>query len=104
MFVAGKEKRKQESQKVLYDIFLIIDDHSFDLNLTDDDGWTVLHYSVRNGSYESLLLVVTRGADINLKTKKGRNWLPIAALFGHLSLCKMIIDKHNFDIQISDIL
>ena len=70
--------------------------------MANDDGWTALHYSARNGSYESVTLIAAMGIDINLETKNGRNCLHIAALYGHLNLCKTLIDKSNFNVQMTD--
>ena len=38
--------------------------------------------------------------DIYLKTKDGCNCLHIAACNGHLSLCKTLISKHGFDVDV----
>ena len=37
--------------------------------------------------------------DIHLKTNNGNNCLHIAAHYGHLNLCKQLINKHNFHIK-----
>ena len=29
----------------------LLDKHNFDMHAVDNNGWTVLHYSARNGSY-----------------------------------------------------
>ena len=70
--------------------------------MTDDDGWTALHYSARKGCYESLKFLADVGNDIYQNSHHGRNSLHIAALFGHLNLCKILIDKHNFDVHMAD--
>ena len=79
-----------------------INKHKFDVQIPNNDGWTALHYSAKNGSCELVKFFADMGADVNLKTKNGLNCLHIAAEFGHLSLCKMFIKKHNFDAQITD--
>ena len=40
-------------------------------------------------------------ADIYLKNNNGYNCLHVAALHGHLSLCKILVDKHNFDVHLA---
>ena len=80
----------------------LIDKHNFDPLATCNSGWTALHFSARNGSYELLTFFVNIGTDIHLKTNKGHNCLHIAALYGHLNLCKALIDKHNFDVHMND--
>ena len=48
--------------------------------MTDNDGWTAIHYSARNGSYELVTYFIDLGNDIHLKTNTGSNCLYIAAL------------------------
>ena len=79
-----------------------INKYKFDVQIPNNDGWTALHYSAKNGSCELVKFFTDMGADVNLKTKNGLNCLHIAAEFGHLSLCKMFIKKHNYDAQITD--
>ena len=80
----------------------LIDNHKFDLHIADDDGCTALHHSARNGSYDLINYFVSMGADINLKTKAGLNCLHMAALFGHLNLSKVLVDKHKFNVHVLD--
>ena len=80
----------------------LIDKHNFDLQVTDNRGWTAVHYSVENGSYELFKHLADMGTDIHLKTSDGKNCLHIAALKEHLNLCKVLMDKHKFDINMTD--
>ena len=80
----------------------LINKHKFDIQMADEDGWTALHYSARNGSYELVKFFCDVGTNINLKTNDGRNCVHIAADYGHLALCKTLINKHNFDLQLAD--
>ena len=77
----------------------LIDKHNFDIHIADNLGWTTLHLSSRNGIYELVKFFVGKGTVINLKTSSGTNCLHIAALNGHLNLCKTLIDIHNLDIH-----
>ena len=81
---------------------MLIDKHKVDLHITDNEGWTAVHCSSQSGNYELVAYFVEMGADIHLKTDDGRNCLHIAALEGHLNLCKMLIDKHKVDLHITD--
>ena len=81
---------------------ILIDKHNFDKDTADKDGWTALHYSSRCGSYELFRYFADMGVDIYVKDNDGRNCLHIAALYGHLNLCKILIDKHNFDKDTAD--
>ena len=81
---------------------MLIDKHEFDVHMTSNDGWTALHWSVKSGNYELVTYFTDMGTDIHLKTNKGFNCLHIAAYKGHLNLCKMLIDNHKFDVDMTD--
>ena len=81
---------------------MLIDKHKVHLHMTDNDGWTALHYSAQSGNCELVAYFAEMGIDIHLKTNDGRNCLHIAALKGHLNLCKMLIDKHKVDVNVAD--
>ena len=78
---------------------ILINKHNFDVQKADNNGWTALHLSARNGIYQSIEYLVDLGTDISLETNDGRNCLHVAAEFGHLSLCETLINKHKFDVQ-----
>ena len=80
----------------------LVDKHNFDIDLTDYNGWTALHHSARNGSYELFAFIVGMGIDIECKNNSGENSLHIAARYGHFNLCKRLINEHKFDVQLSD--
>ena len=50
--------------------------------MTDNQGWTALHYSARSGSYKLVSFFVNMGTDIQLKSYLGRSCLHIATLYG----------------------
>ena len=81
---------------------MLIDKHLVDLHMTDNYGWTELHCSAQSGNCELVAYFAEMGTDVHLKTADGRNCLHIAALKGHLNLCKMLIDKHNVDVNVAD--
>ena len=84
-----------------FSLFKILKDkHKFDVHMVTKKGCTALHYSVRYGSYDLFTYFANMGADIYLKNKDGWNCLHIAALNGHLNLCKILTDKHKFDVHI----
>ena len=80
----------------------LVDKHKFDIDLTDYNGWTALHHSARNGSYELFTFIAGMGIDIECKNNSGENSLHIAARYGHFNLCKRLINEHKFDVQLSD--
>ena len=80
----------------------LISEHNFDLDITDNDGWKVLHYSTRSGSFELIKSFIDRGTIISLKTKKGRNCLHIEATKGDFNLSEILIEKYKFDVNVTD--
>ena len=80
----------------------LVEEHNFDVQLADSYGWTALHRSAKKGRYELLQFLTDKGTDIQLKTKDGQNCLHIAADYGHLNLCKTLVEEHKFDVQESD--
>ena len=70
--------------------------------MTDNGGWTPLHFSIKNGSFDLFKYFLDMGSDIYLKTRNGSNCLQIAASNGHLNLCKTFVEEHNFDVHVTD--
>ena len=80
----------------------LIDKHKFDIHIPDNNGWTALHRSAQNGSYELVTFFAEMGADIQLQARNGCNCLHIAAFNGYLNLCKALVQKHHFDVNVKD--
>ena len=70
-----------------------------DDNDIDDNGWTKIHHAAKNGKYEEIKALTERGINIHLKTHEGKNCLHIAAANGQLNLCKTLVFRHEFDIN-----
>ena len=81
---------------------ILVHRHKFSVDMTDDDGWTAFHFAAKNGSYELIKYFVDMGSNLLLKTNDGKNCLHIAALYGHLNLCKRLKDEHYFDVYAAD--
>ena len=81
---------------------VLIDEFNFDIHITDHFGRSALHHCAVNGSHELFQYFLKKGIDTNLKTRHGENCLHIAARFGHVELCKMLIEKYGFNIHTVD--
>lgn len=58
-----------------------------DINYSDKDGWTPLHFSVDTGNIEMTNLLLSKSADPNYRTISGKNSpLHIAASKGFTDL------------------
>lgn len=61
------------------------------LNIQDDaSGFTPLHCAAINGKKEVVELLISRGADLNLKDRNGRTPLKAAAERGHTEIDKLL--------------
>ena len=80
----------------------LLEKHDFDVHMTDNGGWTPLHFSIKNGSFDLFKYFLDMGSDIYLKTRNGSNCLQIAASNGHLNLCKTFVEEYNFDVHVTD--
>ena len=81
---------------------MLIDKHEVNVNVADKRGWTAVHFAAQSGNCRLVAYFVEMGSDIHLKTNDGSNCLHIAALEGHLNLCKILIHKHKVDLHMSD--
>ena len=79
----------------------LIDKYNFDVHMADENGWMALHYSAGNDSYELLTCFIGMGFNIGLKNNFCRNSLHFAALSGHLNLCRTLLDKHKFNVDMA---
>ncbi|XP_077288006.1 uncharacterized protein LOC143912590 [Arctopsyche grandis] len=48
-------------------------DHGCNVNETNANGWTALHYAVNNGDLDAASILIKNNADINIRTVFGRN-------------------------------
>ena len=81
----------------------IIDNYNIDVNMTDENRWTPLHRSLISGQnelHEFFLSVIE--TDIYCKINDGRNYLHIAAEYGHLEFCKRLLVTYHFDGNMTD--
>lgn len=53
------------------------------VNSTDDDGWTPLHFAAVNGHTETAVLLIERKADADSKNNRGSTPLEITAALGY---------------------
>ena len=80
----------------------LINKHNFNVYMTDNYGYASTHFASSMGSYKLVKFFLEKGTDILLKTECGLTCLHIAAYHGHLNLSKMLVNKHNFDVHLTD--
>ncbi len=64
-----------------------------DLNATDKDGWTLLHYAAHDDHLDKVKYLVEEGADFEIKDKNGKSPLHLAAMYGHLEVVKYLVEE-----------
>ena len=81
----------------------LLQNYKYDVNITDNDGWTPLHSCLESGNNDLFQFFINIGSKIYLNTNTGQNCLHIAAASGNLILCKTLLENYVFDIHATDI-
>ena len=64
-----------------------------DVDLKEEDGYTVLMLAAQNGHTEVVQLLLDNGSDVNLKEEDGYTALIWAALKGHAEVVQLLLDN-----------
>lgn len=80
---------------------LLLTANSIDVNIRDKNGRNPLIWAASKGVYDIAQLLIDKGADLNLRTKKeGYTALTTSIVFGHKELAKLLIVKGaNLDLR-----
>jgi ankyrin repeat protein len=91
---ACKTKRAADSLKIL-------DDTTIDLNITDEFGFTPLHWACFHGDkFEAVVeKLLKAGAKVNVKSKNGTTPLIFACMLGRKDIALKLIDKGSKSID-----
>jgi ankyrin repeat protein len=65
------------------------------------DGWTPLHEAADNGYFAIAKVLVTDGADLNVRAKGGRSPLYLATMYDHRDIVRLLL-SHEADVNIKD--
>ncbi|MFC1650656.1 ankyrin repeat domain-containing protein [Candidatus Latescibacterota bacterium] len=85
-------------EKAFLEIIEILLDNGADINKRDKDGWTPLHYAVKNALHREAELLLKRGASVNATLDDGDTPLHIAA-WNSRELTAMKLIEHEADIN-----
>ena len=77
-------------------------ENNFDVQTTDNDGWTQPQFFSKYGSLELFTYFAGMEIDVLTKVKGGKSCIQIEAHVGHLKLCEKLIHKHKFNLHVSE--
>ena len=77
---------------------VLLEKYSFNIHVSSNRGWSVLHCAVETGHLELFQYLIERGSNVHEQTKDGMNCLHIAAGNGWFRFCKVLLENYNFDI------
>ena len=80
----------------------LLEKYNFDIHATDDSSWTALHGAAWSGDLELLQYLIENGSDIFSETNDGRSCLHLAAIRGHLKICRALLQNYNLDMYARD--
>ena len=80
----------------------LIEKCNFNVHMADSHGRTALLLSATNGSYNLFSYFADKQIDIHKKDRDSYNSLHIVALHGHLGLCKALVEKYHFDVNMDE--
>ena len=79
---------------------ILLETYKLDIHLADDKGLTALHHAAASGNFELFQYLIRKGSDPFCLTKDNCNSLYIAALKGHLDICRTLLENYNLDVHL----
>ncbi|CAG2205353.1 unnamed protein product [Mytilus edulis] len=83
------------------DMFNLLIDNGFDINLQDNDGSTALHHAVHKRNLEMYDWLIWKGIDMDLQNKDGSTALHLAANCGNSKSVQLLI-YHGIEVNLQD--
>ena len=82
---------------------LLVGKYEIDVNCKENDGYTPLLEASSNGKTDVVEYLVEKGGNVYSKTNKKQNCLHLASLNGEISLCKLLVEKYQINVNLEDI-
>ena len=70
-----------------------------DIDSTDSDGWTALHYACKEGNPEPVITLLKNGARADIFSNHGYYPIHVAAIDNHIEIID-ILARHNADLNV----
>lgn len=64
-----------------------------DIDSTDSDGWTALHYACKEGHIDLVSTLLRNGASLNIFSNHGYYPLHVAAMENHMDIINLLVEK-----------
>ena len=77
--------------------------HDFDVNMADNEGWTSLHKSAKNGNFDVFSYILGKGSEIYCKANNMKNVLHFSAENGHVEICEFVLKHFTIDYKQNNI-
>jgi ankyrin repeat protein len=81
---------------------LVLDKSSIDINSTDNEGTTALHFVMADGALDSVMLLFERGALLSIVNNNGLSLLHIAVSLGEEETIKCLLENSTLNINSAD--
>ncbi|CAF1429668.1 unnamed protein product [Adineta ricciae] len=81
-------------------ILLLIVQYNGDLNIEDRNGWTPLHYAVRNNALNAIEFLLDNGADDSRLNQQQDAPIHLAVIHNQLEALKLLLSRHPQNVNL----
>ena len=74
---------------------LLLQNKMSDINISDDDGDSPLHWAVLLGNESMTQFLLNNGVDIGAKNRHGNNAIMIACINQRLEILRLLLNPHQ---------
>ena len=85
-----------------FDISRMLLQNGAKVDAINENSLTPLHIVLKQDNTKIFGLLMMYGADVHRKSKGNKSYLHIAASYGHMNLCKMLLETYKLDVTSTD--
>ena len=86
-------------QKEATDVVQVLIDGGADVNILNNDGYSLLHYACQHGSLESVKMLVSAGAGVRVTNDEGKTCLHTVAEAGRTEIVRYLVSLPHVDVN-----